>query len=295
MGQESEEQQRVRRAWKQGQAVWPKVPLTVEAFLSFVRERALAAEAIEARAGEFFLVAGCVAGLSEATQAFEDALIHDIPRFVARMALSPDEIEEVRQRTRVKLFVGPNRGIDRFGGNGELRAWFRVSVLRVALDVRARRLTAAPDVPSDEQNAMALMEADDSPEMETIRARYRPVLKRAIQKAVSEMPSRERAVLRLYAVEGAGIDGVATIYRVHRSTAARWLIGVRKRILSDTKAIIGAELGTTSSEFSSLTHLLAADLHASLQRILSPTERASLSLDDISVLGQAVKPTEPKA
>jgi hypothetical protein len=55
---------------------------------------------------------------------------------------------------------------------------------------------------------------------------------------------------------------------VHRGTAARWLVALRKQILGRVREALALPAGSTSSELRSLFRLLEGEIELSLQRLL---------------------------
>jgi RNA polymerase sigma-70 factor (ECF subfamily) len=101
-----------------------------------------------------------------------------------------------------------------------------------------------------------------------MKGRYREDFKVALQAAMAGLSARDRTVLRLHWVDGLNIDKIGAVYRVHRSTVARWIAQCRKQLLEDTKRALKARLQVSHSELHSLVGLLRSQLHLSVSRVL---------------------------
>jgi RNA polymerase sigma-70 factor (ECF subfamily) len=66
------------------------------------------------------------------------------------------------------------------------------------------------------------------------------------------------------------IDELATIYRVHRATCARWLSDAREQVRKQTRRRLLERLGTPAAELDSFMRYLDSDLELSLPRLLRP-------------------------
>ena len=100
----------------------------------------------------------------------------------------------------------------------------RVAAVRAALDLmRAGGARNGGDVEPDD-----LASDESSPELDYVKERYAPQFKAAFQDALRALDSEQRNVLRLHVVEGLNIDEIGALFRVHRSTVARWIAGARQ-------------------------------------------------------------------
>src|SRR5262249_17102185 len=74
-----------------------------------------------------------------------------------------------------------------------------------------------------------------SPAAAHLRADQHEHVRAALRTAIAAQPSRTRAILRLYYGDGAGIEDIGALYRVHASTVSRWLDRARHEILTATR------------------------------------------------------------
>jgi RNA polymerase sigma-70 factor (ECF subfamily) len=181
-------------------------------------------------------------------------------------------VDEVRQQLRHKLLVaepGERPRIADYAGRGPLQAWVRVAATRAALDLmRAGGARAGADLEPDDLASGS----GDSPEVDYLKERYRPQFKEAFQEALRGLDSEQRNVLRLHVVEGLNIDEIGALFKVHRSTVARWIAAARQKVLDDARRRLRAELGLTAGEFDSLAGVVRSQLDLSVAKILQKTK-----------------------
>jgi RNA polymerase sigma-70 factor (ECF subfamily) len=74
-------------------------------------------------------------------------------------------------------------------------------------------------------------------------------------------------------IDGLTIDDIGAIYRVHRATAARWLVGIRDKLVEQTRGRLAAKLGVDTEEAASIVRLVQSQLDVSVIRHLGPPPR----------------------
>ena len=254
-------------AFEVGRGAWPGVNLTLDRFARFVRDADVAVEDIAPRAADLFLAYACAAGDRRAIALFESEMLSQVEVYVARLRLTPQSLDEVRQRLRIKLLVAQRPGIARYRGRGPLGAWLRVTAMRVALDVVGK----GDDSPrtADIDLLDFGLDIDGNPELAAARNLYRARLRTALEEGLRLLSGRDRTLLRFYVVDGLNIDDIGAVYRVHRATVARWLIAIRGRVLECARQRLGLRRAASSSEMRSLISLLRAEIHLSAERILA--------------------------
>jgi RNA polymerase sigma-70 factor (ECF subfamily) len=224
---------------------------------------------IAARGGDnladLYLACACARGAAGAIEAFERAYAGHIRAILSRLDASSALLEEAGQQLRAHLFVGDAPRIAEYAGRGDLLAFVRVVVLRIALRLLERERPAAHE-PDDE--LWRFPDGHDDPELEYLKRLYRDELKAAFAAAVAALPDRERAVLRYHLIDGLSIDAIGAVYQVHRATAARWLTGAREQLAAGTRRALMQRLKIELSEVDSLMRLLDSNLDASAARLL---------------------------
>jgi RNA polymerase sigma-70 factor, ECF subfamily len=262
-----------------GLARWPALALPPEAFVTDLA-RALgptepdaAAAVARLHAADLFLASACARDVPSAVARFEEThLAHLEATLAGAVTVSPAEVDEVRQRLRVKLFVGDAAAgrpplIGSYSGRGPLSAWLRVAAVRLALTlardaligVRAGRRAAVEgalgDVPGD-------------PELAFIKVRYRRDFEEAFASALRESSDRERVLLRLHVVAGLTLEKIGAMYQVDRSTVSRWLAEARRALLDRTEVALRDRIGVAPAEFESMARLLTSQLEIDLPELL---------------------------
>jgi RNA polymerase sigma-70 factor (ECF subfamily) len=189
-----------------------------------------------------------------------------------------DHAEDALQVVRTKLFVGDGSRdgtpkIADYRGRGSLAGWVRVVAVRTALTLRrgarrAERREANDDALLDVPGALDV-------ELDHLKTRYRGELQAALRRALSSLTARERNLLRMHFIEGLSVDDLGALHRVHRATAARWIVSIRERLFDAIREDLTHRLGIDRSEFDSLVALVRSQLDVSLHRFLAADDGAS--------------------
>ena len=102
---------------------------------------------------------------------------------------------------------------------------------------------------------------------------YRAEFSASFQAALAALSARQRNFLRLKYLDGLGIDQLGALYGVHRSTAARWVVGAQEELLDGTRQRLTERLRLTRSQLDSVLRLISSQLDVSLSRLLrTPSE-----------------------
>ena len=250
----------------QGRTLWPGVALAADELARYLDEHGIAAEVLEARPADLYLAAACAHQDPAAIAAFERTYLTQVRAYVARLDLSDEQIDEVRQGLRIKLLADRPPRITGYKGTGPLGAWVRVAAVRVALDLlgSASRLQGR----SEEGMLAGHFSEEGLPEAELLRARYRPVLEAAAERAIRALGDRDKAILRYHYIEGLNVEAIAVIYRVNRSSAARWLAEIRQQLLQSVQKELALEIRVSPSELRSLAAVVGEQMRLSIRRIL---------------------------
>lgn len=258
-----------RRRFEAGAAVWPDLDLAFEAFEAYFARHAAAAEAPRpTHTADMYLACACAYGVDGALSALEHSAGAEMARAVASIQTSPIFVDETLQAVRERLLVRhgdePARIAD-YAGRASLKSWLCAVAVRWALTQLRRK--------SDRPHAM-LVDKDDArlarggPEVEYLRTQYKDAFEAAVRRAVGRLPSKQRMLLRLNVGEGMSVDKLASIYRVGRSTAARWLAAARLALFEDARRDLCATLRISRSELDSLAVDLRSDLEVSVLKLL---------------------------
>jgi RNA polymerase sigma-70 factor, ECF subfamily len=249
-------------------AVWPELELDEAGFAAHVASVAGDTPVGDLHAGDLWLAFGCASGDAAALAAFDREVLSQTGMLLGRVQPKPELVDEVRQALRHKLLLaapGSRPRIAEYAGRGPLQAWVRVTAVRTALDLlRAQGVRSGADVEPDD----LARDTSDSPELEYVKERYRPQFKAAFQDALRSLDAEQRNVLRLHVVEGLNIDEIGALFKVHRSTVARWIAAARNQVLAEARDRLRAELGLSAGEFDSLAGVVRSQLDLSVAKIL---------------------------
>jgi RNA polymerase sigma-70 factor (ECF subfamily) len=248
-------------------SVWAELELDPHEFARFLAERTSDAQLpAPEHAADLYLACACARRIPGALEALDARFLAPARHAIGRVDANAQFVEEALQALREKLFVGAAGRAPKiadYEGRGPLRRWIMAAAARTALNLR--RSQAAH--PKDALASDIGFDATDL-ELEYVKERYKAHFEQAVRAALAGLDTRERALLRLHYSERLGVDRLGAIYRVGRSTAARWLSKARERLLTATRALLTAELGLTASEFRSLAALVVSDLEISLPELL---------------------------
>lgn len=222
------------------------------------------------RAADLYLAFGCSIGNADALSAFDAEFGRDIDLAIARSGNINLAKDEFRQLVRNKLFVagdGRRPKIADYAGRGDLRSWVRVTALRMIVDL-VRQHAGEREVPMESDAIGAIPAPGDDPELDYMQRTYRTEFKDALQTAFGRLTPRERNLLRHQVLHGLNIDQVGALYRVHRTTAFRWIEKARKALLQHTRDALQERLRLASGEFLSIMRVVQGDLDVSVRRLL---------------------------
>lgn len=259
--------------FRAGVLAWPGVELAKDEFARHVGQRFegedLLADLQALRGAEMYLARACVGAAPAALHAFEAAFLAQVPVFLARMAPTPELIDETKQALREKLFIakdGEPPKIASYSGRGSLATWLRVAAVRAALNLRRGD---DPSGPGDDA-IESLSEGGDA-ELDFMKSRYRAEFSEAIKDAFAALTSKQRNILRLHFVRGLTGEKIGEIFGVHQTTVARWLMAAREDVFSKTKELLSARLRLRREELDSLIVVLQSQLDISVTALLRET------------------------
>lgn len=260
---------RLRELVARGLEAWPELTPDLDALERFIAERtASVADLDPDRGGDWVLASECARGEPRAIASFETRLMPQIVGAVRRLKLGTGELDMALQRVRTDILVSaPDRpaGITRYAGRGELSAWLRVSAVRAAMKLsRGRGREASLE---DDQLGERISGASEDPELEYMKALYRPHFKAAFREALGELEPKERSLLKQSLLDGLSIDALAGLHQVHRATAARWVAAARERLVDTTRARFQAKVRVSARECESIFRVLGSQLDITLRRL----------------------------
>lgn len=255
------------RACRRGESAWPSLDVPDEDIgaaigAAIVDEPDLATAIDGLHAEDLWLASACALGQRTAIEALDEKLVTLRPT-LARIGAGRDTIDDLMQQVRARLLADaedrPAR-IRSYRGRGDLRSWLKVVVVRDGM--RAVKRERQAPLPSDELDV--LMDPGADPELQAMRGTYAQSFRAAFGEALGELSARDRNVLRYHLVDGLSIDELGAIYRVHRATAARWLVKIRETLYEVTRRKLLESLALSPSELDSVIRMIRSRLDASI-------------------------------
>ncbi len=244
-------------------AKWAGVELPLSTFGAFLAARDHRPPFDDAlHLDDLFLACACLKGDAAALAHLEQAVL----RRLAGAVQSFDEPEEVLQRVRERLLLGPGGSspkLAEYKGQGALLKWAQVVAMRVALTMTK---VAPKEEPID-----VLLERPapgDPPELAVLKRRHSKDFAQAFTAAVAALDSRERNLLRLSIVDRVSAEALGVLYGVHKSSAARWVGAAREKLVLQTRRSLAAQLKLTDSQVDSLIGAVQSQVEVSINRLL---------------------------
>lgn len=265
-----------------GRTAWPQLQLAEEAFARFLArqlppELRTPAALSSLRGADLYLVCGVGLGHPAAVEALEADYMSAVERALSRLRLPPSSVVDILQGLYGYLLErqngAPSEPTPRRGyvGRGELRGWLCTCAVHEAgrLQRHSRR-----DIELDEASEAVLPSWERSPELAALTGELKTLFEASFREAIAQLTSRERNLLRYHILSRLSIDQIGLLYRVHRSTAARWIADARARLVALTRK----------------RFLAVAPMHEASYAEILGLVRSQLSLNLASLLSQATTP-----
>jgi RNA polymerase sigma-70 factor, ECF subfamily len=269
-------------AWRAARAAWPGVEVAKEELVAFVEQRMDSSkpadahvpdgathEAPSVRYSDLYLACACSRGDSAAIVAFERAYFSEVDVAVRRArGVHTPPVDEVRQMVRHKLFVaepGQPPKVASYSGRGDLRSWFRVTVSRLILNLQTR---PSPEIPFEDTLLCRMLGVADPSSLEFPKEMYKAEFRTAFAEAFDALGDRERSLLRYAFGEELTVELIGSLYGVHKTTAARWVVRAHQALLAGVRSILVPRLGIAEDEYESILRVVRDSLELSLERYL---------------------------
>jgi RNA polymerase sigma-70 factor (ECF subfamily) len=246
---------------------WPGVVVDDDAFVAWLAEKVRAGdtslEAVAARLEPLFLSWACLQKDAAAIACFERAYFEEVDAAYRRFDSLPIGLDDVRQRVREKLFLSKRPALLAYTGTGDLRGWFRATVLHFLVNVLARETRERP---TDERFFDVVVDASPDAEVAYLKQACSEQFEQAFGVAMARLEPREKLLLRYAFADGLTVDQIAPIFRVHRATAARWVAKARARVVDETLAALKAALQIDDDTAGSIVRAALSRMGVSLFR-----------------------------
>ncbi len=265
----------LRAMWSEARNTWPAIGLDPHTFVTYIGERipadGSALEALSALRGpELYLCCACAAGQRAAIEALESAYGGHLDAVLSRISRPGLQTrDDLDQLVRDRLFVRDGDElprITRYSGHGSFEAWLRVTARRTALNATRRK-----DPVGVANEALALPDHVDDPELDYLKGRYQEDFRDAFFEAVNTLEARQRTLLRQSFVHGLNVRQIARMNQVHHATAARWIAAAREQLANGTREALARRLELSERELESIMVLIRSRLDLSIARALDST------------------------
>jgi RNA polymerase sigma-70 factor (ECF subfamily) len=264
----------VQELHRQAEAAWRGVFVEPELFAAYLADRLKDEDGLGAlsklRTDDLYLACACCLGDDAALTLLETTYIDDISKGVEQFDRNLKD--EVLQMLRTKLLTAESGSVPRianYSGRGSLRGWLRVSAMRIAIDLSKK--TAREVELVDEYD----VGKDAGADVVYLKERCREPFKAAFQEAMESLSPEDRTLLKMTVIDGLTTIDLGKLYRVHRTTAARWVSRARDNLARRTKNILRQKLNVHKSELESIIDLVRSRIDLSLERILASERDAS--------------------
>jgi RNA polymerase sigma-70 factor (ECF subfamily) len=250
------------------QRIWPAFRTPPGVFAAYLCERlptdvppTVALHRLHAT--DLFLACACAHGDPAALAEFDERCLGQLDRALGKIGIDRDVIAEVKQEIRCRVLVGDGRRaeISDFAGRGDLRGWIRVIATRRAL---RRQRHARRECVADDELWQRIVPAT-LPDRDREKGFYRDEFKRAFEAALRALPHRDQTLLRQHYLDGATLEELSALYRVHRATVARMLARARETVLARTRERLIAELHVPPQDLDSILRTIWSRIELSLR------------------------------
>jgi len=264
---------RAREAWTFAVRAWPGFRVEPEAFCARYDELSATSggEPLALEAGDLYLAVACLSG-DRAAQATLQATVSALMSRLSHFRLGAEDRDDVVQHLMGRLLtsVGGPPKLQQYSGRGSLEGWVHVMMTRHVLDRLRSTRQALPD---DSDVLLGLADQHDL-ELEVLKEQHRATFSSAFRTAVARLTPRQRNLLRQHYLDDLSLEDMGKLYRVHRSTSARWLKEAREdalRHLRDELVQLGA---LRENEIDSVMNLVRSRLDLSAGFFLSTARPA---------------------
>lgn len=258
---------------EEARGAWTDVVIAPEELAAYLAERLPPIEDPVQALGnlhvkDLYLACACARCVPRAIEHFErDCLAHLGPA-LRKLDVPPEVVQDATQQLRKQLFTEQTDGapgICKYSGRGTLVAWLRVAATRAALRLVRREKR---EIPLEDDRLQDIADGADDPELEYLKHVYRKEFKESFAEAMQAITHRERNLLRHHLLDRLSIDEIGALYRVHRSTAARWLADARETLVRRTRKAMISRLHLEPEEYQSIMRLIQSRIDLSISHYL---------------------------
>jgi RNA polymerase sigma-70 factor (ECF subfamily) len=193
------------------------------------------------------------------------------PTTLRSSGLDAHAVDDVRQRVRELLLVGTDDvpGIASYRGRGQLRSWLRAVAVRQAM----KHFRGNRETPVDDTALEGVVGVRADAELAPWKKQYAAAFREAFEHAVSALSEHDRVLLRQHHLDQLSVDELASLHKVHRATAARWVAAARAALLAGVRTRMIEKLAISGGDLDSALRLARSQLDVSIHRLLGGKRR----------------------
>lgn len=261
----------VTQLYDWGRARHPTVALDMTAFGAHLERCGALTDGAPgaARAADLYLACAALSGQAAAISTLQAVCWPVVARILKPFETAKSALAELAQQLWETLLswsvAEGDAKLRSYSGKGPLPAFAGIVAQRMALmNLRFGEVQERAAARAAAERAPLL----DDTELTLVKRRYRGAFERAIREAINGLADRDRLTLRLYFVDGLGVERLGRIYRVAPSTVSRRLSRARAFVAARTRELISQRLRLTDREVDSLWNAVASQLDLSVTTLL---------------------------
>lgn len=254
---------------------WPDIQVDDAEFMRYLATRAAEMAGLRAlRTQDLYICCACVKGVPRALAVLERRFFPELDQALQRARVQRSLRDDALQLLRLRLFMPDGQGrlrIADYSGRGALLSWLRVAAVRIALDLQRSQRSQRSQLHVQAEDSAELLEMlplSPDPDFVFLKNTYRGPCRESLQTALRGLPDQERTLLYLKFVDGLNIDQIGAFYKVHRATAARWLVHARELLLQETKHLLAKQLQLSPGDAETLMRQVQSQLLSDLHLLL---------------------------
>ncbi len=257
--------------WQTARAAHPAVKKpAAKAFAQRVAQQLDGAGKLSAlHAADLYLASAALASDTAGVTAFRALLERRAGEVLGAMRAPGTLQDEVVEQLFEKMLVGTAERAGRlstYGGRGELAAWLGAAATRTAIELK-RLKRYADDHVSSGHSRLQIAAAD--PELQLLKAAHADRFKKALHEAFKTLSVEDRNLLRMQLADQMTVDQLASIFQIHRATAARRAAKAREELVQRVREVLQAKYRMSEASIASELRALGPHLDVSLSRLFA--------------------------
>ncbi len=251
------------RMVEEARRAWPDLAVDDAAFAAHLATKLGGSAAGAVRLADLYLAFACSRRDERAIARFEAAYFGEIDAARSRFSDLPLTADDVVQRVRQRLFLDDPPSLAGYSGHGDLRAWFRAAILHMLINIATRETRERP---TEDGFFDAVVDGGVDAEAAYLKQACRAEFEEAFAAALARLDARERMMLKYAFADGLSASEIASIFTVHKATAARWVSDARSRLVAETRADLMTRLNVDENDAESILRAALSRMGTSLLR-----------------------------